>query len=282
MIDILVATILFFIFTKIYVLKKQSKIRPSIVLIGSGNVGTQLGKRLYKKGQNIVQVFSRKAEKAEKLAKAIHSEYTNDLSQIKPKADLYILAVHDDYIGSIAKSLSGIISTKSFITHTSGSTPSTVIKPYFKRFGVFYPLQTFNIGKKPAWSKIPICLHSSKNSDLKLLKKIADSISQKVYFLTDEQRGVAHVAAVFANNFSNHVFTIAQQILYEENLPFDLVRPLILETAEKIRNANPSEMQTGPAVRGDDATIQRHLKYLKKDEKLKEIYTIMTEHIKVV
>ena len=243
-------------------------------------MGTQLSKRLFQKGQNVVQVFSRKAEKAEKLGKAIKADFTNDLKKISVDADLYILAVHDDFIGFVAKKMSKIIHPDSLVTHTSGSTPSTVIEPYFKRSGVFYPLQTFNIHKKPAWSKIPVCLHASEEADLKFLKKIADSISQKVYFLNDEQRGIAHVAAVFANNFSNHVFAIAQEILEKEDLPFDLVRPLILETANKIRSANPNDMQTGPAVRGDDETIQRHLDYLKKDKDLKAIYQLLTKHIK--
>ena len=111
-------------------MKKQIKTRPSIVLIGAGNMGTQLGKRLFKKGQNIIQVFSRKAKKGEKLGKAIDAESTNKLSEIKPNADLYILAVHDDVIGSISKKLSGIISPESLVTHTSGATPSTVCLLY--------------------------------------------------------------------------------------------------------------------------------------------------------
>lgn len=249
-------------------------------MIGSGNVGTQLGKRLHKRGQNVVQVFSRKAEKAKKLAVALESKCTTDLSKVIPNADLYILAVHDDFIDDVAAELAKVIDTNSLVTHTSGATPSTVFKPYFERYGVFYPLQTFNINKRPAWSKIPVCLFSSKSSDMKLLKSIANKISKKVYKLDDEQRGIAHVAAVFANNFSNHVFAVANNILKKENLPFDLIRPLILETAEKIRNSEPGNMQTGPAIRGDEETIERHLDYLEKFEDWKQIYELMTEQIK--
>lgn len=261
-------------------MKKNKKNTPSIVLIGSGNVGTQLGKRLKKRGQNVVQVFSRKAEKAQQLADSIGTDWTDDLSKVLPNADLYILAVHDDFIDDVAAELAKTIDSKSFLTHTSGATPSTVFKPYFKRYGVFYPLQTFNINKKPKWKEIPLCLFSSKKKDIELLKNIAERITDKAYVLDDRQRGIAHVAAVFANNFSNHVFAVAGNILKKEKLPFDLIRPLILETSEKIKTGEPAKMQTGPAVRGDEETIERHLDYLEKFDDWKAIYELLTNQIK--
>jgi len=258
---------------------KKDKNAPSIVLVGSGNVGSQLGKRLYKRGQNVVQVFSRKAEKAHRLGDAIKADWTDDLNKIVPDADLYILGIHDDFIDNVAAKLSKIIDSKSLITHTSGATPSTVFKPYFKRYGVFYPLQTFNIAKTPNWANIPVCLHTNRKADLEILQKIADRISRRVYQLNDKKRGVAHVAAVFANNFSNHVYSIASDILEKEELPFDLIRPLILETAEKMKTGNPKAMQTGPAVRGDEETIERHLKYLKKNKDQLAVYKLLTDQI---
>ena len=111
------------------------------------------------------------------------------------------------------------------------------------------------------------------------MKKIAKRISQKVFELNDEQRATAHVTAVMVNNFTNYLFTAADEILEKENLPFDLLRPLILETAHKVQSANPKEMQTGPAARGDEATIERHLQFLEKYPDLKPVYELLTERI---
>ncbi len=260
-------------------MKKQKEISPKIVIIGSGNVGTQLSKRLHARGLDVVQVFSRKAEKAKHLAKAIDSKWTNSLAKVVPTADLYILAVHDDWIGNVAGHLAKAIEKDSLVVHTSGSTPSTVIAPHFERYGVFYPLQTFNIKKKPQWSKIPICLYTSRDSDLTFVKKIAKRISQKVFELNDEQRATAHVTAVMVNNFTNYLFASANDILEKENLPFELLRPLILETAQKVQNASPKDMQTGPAARGDEATIERHLQFLEKYPDLKPVYELLTKRI---
>ncbi|MDX1942300.1 MAG: F420-dependent NADP oxidoreductase [Saprospiraceae bacterium] len=248
----------------------------SIILIGAGNVGYHLGKRLFEKGLHIKQVFSRTKEKAQNLASEIKAEAITDLSKMDPNADLYILAVHDD---AIIKTASQLPLNQKLITHTSGSTPSTVLQPYTQRYGIFYPLQTFSISKEVDFEQIPICIHANNKEDVIFLENIAKRISSKVYRINDEQRAILHVAAVFVNNFTNHLFQIGYNILEKENLPFDLLRPLIRETAEKIQEHSPAGMQTGPAVRGDKATIKRHLLYLEKFPEYRSLYDSLTKSI---
>ena len=261
-------------------MRKEKKDGFSIVLIGAGNVGTQLGKRLFARNQRVVQVFSRNIDKAKQLGQAIGAGWVDDLSRIVDDAELYIIAVHDDAIGSVARALVAVIGKNHLVVHTSGATSSEVIEPYFDRFGVFYPLQSFHIDKKPKWSKIPICLFANRESDLLLLKKTASCISTKVFELSDEQRRAAHVAAVMVNNFSNYLFDAAYRILEDEDLSFDLLRPLILETAQKVQSGTPKDMQTGPAARGDVKTINQHLSYLEKYPDIKKLYELLTAQIK--
>lgn len=248
----------------------------SIVLIGAGNVGYHLGKQLKSSGLNIVQIFSRKEDKAKRLSEAIKVPYVTDFKEIITDADFYILAVNDGAIATVAAQLkveSGLV------VHTSGATPSTILQPYFHRFGIFYPLQTFSITKAVDFESIPICVFANSASDEDFLYHIGQQMSQKVYRIDDHQRAILHVAAVFVNNFSNYLFQIGYHILEKENLSFDLLRPLIQETASKVQTHPPTEMQTGPAIRGDQATIERHLQYLESFPAYQELYKILTESI---
>lgn len=251
--------------------------KPKIVLIGAGNVGYHLGKRLHEKGLYIQQVFSRSKEKAQKLASEVNAQAITNLSNITSDADLYILAVHDSAIAKVAAQLSRL---NKLIVHTSGATPSTVLQPHFQRFGIFYPLQTFSISKEVDFEQIPICVHANQEADLQTLENLARQISPKVYRIDDEQRAILHMAAVFVNNFTNYLFQIGYDILEKENLPFDLLRPLIRETAAKVQEHVPAEMQTGPAIRGDQATIDKHLQYLDRFPEYKHLYELLTENIK--
>lgn len=249
----------------------------SIVLIGAGNIGYHLGKRLKDSNLNIIQIFSRQPEKAKRLSEALQVPFVTDLKQLVTGADLYILAVNDGAIMEVASQLS---IDNGLVVHTSGATPSTVLQPYFQRFGIFYPLQTFSISKAVDFEQVPICVHANNTLDEDFLFKIGHQISSKVYHIDDEQRSILHVAAVFVNNFTNYLFQIGYDILEKENLPFDLLRPLIRETAEKVQEHSPSEMQTGPAIRKDEATIERHLQYLERFPAYQELYQILTDRIK--
>jgi predicted short-subunit dehydrogenase-like oxidoreductase (DUF2520 family) len=250
--------------------------KSSISLIGAGNVGYHLGRRLHERGFAIQQVFSRHLARAEKLAQAISAEAVDQLDNIRDDADLYILAVHDDAIAEVAAKLP---ITNKLLVHTSGATPSTVLAPHAERFGILYPLQTFSAHRPVDVEQIPVCVFANSDEDVQLLEQIARRISSRVYRIDDAQRAILHVAAVFVNNFANYMFQVGYDILEREDLAFDLLRPLILETAQKVQDNPPGAMQTGPAVRGDQATIEKHLKYLQQFPAYQELYKILTRHI---
>lgn len=252
---------------------------PEIVLIGAGNVGTHLGHRLHACGIPIKQVYSRQLRKAQKLARQVNAQANNQWTELYPNADLYILAVSDDAIADVAQKMYAQLSPDVLVVHTSGATPSNVLQ-HFRRHGVFYPLQTFSVDQGVDFSLIPICVSASQPEDEAFLEKTGQTVSSKVYRINDKKRAVLHVAAVFANNFANHCFQISHEMLEKEQLPFDLLLPLIQETARKITDQTPANMQTGPAIRGDVDTIQRHLDYLEKtNNPYREIYRQLSKSI---
>ena len=249
-------------------------------MIGAGNVGTHLGRKLFQEGFNIIQVFSRKAKKAKALADVLQTESTHQFSKIKKEGDLYILAVSDNAIEPVAKELSKRVGKNKLVVHTSGATPTLLLKSYFKHFGSFYPLQTFSISRNVNFETVPMCIDANSKKHQTLLIAIAEQLSAQVYQINDTQRAKLHVAAVFVNNFSNNLFTIGEHITKKENLPFEILKPLINETVQKIQNHSPTNMQTGPAIRNDQNTIDRHLKYLEKEfPELVEVYQTMTKSI---
>lgn len=253
---------------------------PKIALIGAGKAGTQLGRRLAACGLAPVQVFSRKEEKARHLAEAVGASFTNDLAAVVSDADVYLIAVHDDAIAAVAGTLSTVLSHNPLVAHISGATPSTVLAAPFPRYGVFYPLQTFSEDRTPDFSKIPICIHAPAADDLALLKNLAERLSDSVHVISDEQRAALHIAAVFVNNFVNHLYGIGYRLLTDKGLPFELLLPLIQETAQRVQpDMDPSRMQTGPAARGDHETIARHLDSLRSDSDYHAIYLEMSQSI---
>lgn len=255
----------------------------TITLIGAGNVGYHLGKRFYKKKIKIHQVYSRTLENAKSLGTQINANYTNQLSEIEDVADIYIIAVKDDWIGRVGAQLAknkGI--QKKLVVHTSGAVASTVLAPFFKKYGVFYPLQSFSKSKKVDFKNLPLCVDASKKKDSKQLKDLAQQISKKVYAISDKERAILHVAAVFVNNFSNHLFHIAADICAKEQLNFQILQPLIQETVLKIQDQAPVRMQTGPARRGDRATIEKHLLFLEKYPAYAVLYNDLSERIQTL
>ncbi len=249
-----------------------------VTIIGAGRVATHLGKRLFEQGIQIQEVFSRQKPKAQRLAEELHAQALDELSNVQSSADLYLLAISDNAISEVAQALS-FLPQSAIIVHTSGATPSTVLQPYFERFGIFYPLQSFSEGRQPDFTNLPICIHATLPEVLQTLEILARLISPKVYHLNDQDRAILHVAAVFVNNFSNHLFHIAEQMLEQEDLPFELLKPLILETAQKVQQQSPSQMQTGPASREDDLTLLRHLDYLSKFPEWQKLYENITKSI---
>lgn len=243
-----------------------------IALLGSGNVATHLGKALKDGGNTIVQVWSRNLAHAKELATNLDSSFTSSLSELTTEAEIYILSVSDDVIAEMA---SLFPYGDKLLVHTSGTTEINIQGIS----GVFYPVQTFSKQKAVDFSTIPIAIEGKEERINKLLSDLANSISKKVFSLTSEQRKVLHIAAVFACNYTNHLYAIADDILIKNNLTFDLIKPLIAETAEKVQFNPPSKVQTGPAVRQDQLTLAKHLKFLENNAELREIYQVLSQSI---
>ena len=254
------------------------KAKPGIkiVLIGSGNVASQFGKEFFRKGHSIVQVYSPTINHAKALARQLKSKATSSLKDLNQEADFYLLSVKDDVITDVVSQLQF---QPKFIVHTSGTTSMDCFKQKFDNYGVCYPLQTFSIQKKIDFSEIPLFLEANSKSNLSQLSKVAGILSAKLYTANSQKRKALHVAAVFACNFTNHMYAIAAELLKKEKLPFEVLMPLIKETSEKIKFASPKQMQTGPAIRGDKKIIKSHLDFLKQEKGYKKIYTLVSQSI---
>ena len=241
-------------------------------IIGSGNVAQHLIQAFSKSAEiELVQVFGRKPND---LAHLISNEkITDDLAALK-LVDVTILAVTDDAIANISAELAF---QNQLVVHTSGSVAMEALNDR-NRKGVFYPLQTFSKLTGVDFKVIPICLEAENYNDLRLLKRVAQCISDSVHNISSEQRKALHVAAVFVSNFTNHLYHIGNEICEENQLSFDILKPLIQETANKILSLPPAKAQTGPAVRKDTRTINAHLHFL-TDENQKEIYKMLTKSI---
>lgn len=251
-----------------------------IVLVGAGNVGWHLGRRLHQAGGNISVVFSRNEQNASALASQISSSFTSSIHALPVQSDVYIIAVRDDAIETVAAQLSKALTAQNpLVVHTSGATPGALLRKYFGRFGVLYPLQTFTKTREPVWEEIPLCIEANQPEDLELLSRLAMKLSPHVHHIPDDKRAVLHVAAVFVNNFTNHLYRVGRNILHSENIPFDLLKPLILETARKVQDAEPASVQTGPARRGDAETIRRHLEFLRSQPDFQHLYDVLTKSI---
>lgn len=242
-----------------------------LVILGGGNLAIHLANVMLKTADvSLVQIYNRSISAIQQFEKQV--AITDDYKKLK-KADLYIICVSDNAIETIS---SKITSGNSLVVHTSGSTAMSVLKSH-KRYGVFYPLQTFSKKRRVNFSKVPICLESNNSDDLKLLTKLASKISKSTYFINSEQREQLHTAAVFVNNFVNHLYHIGNEICTEHNVEPNILQPLIEETAKKAARFSPYEAQTGPARRGDKITIEKHLKKLSKNQE--EIYKLLSHSI---
>jgi predicted short-subunit dehydrogenase-like oxidoreductase (DUF2520 family) len=248
-----------------------------IVLIGSGQVATHLGRAIQNAGHDIVQVWSRSAHHAHELAQLLGTESTDQWQQLKP-ADLFLIAVQDDAIGEVAQQLTHI--KQGVIAHTSGSTSLAVLeKSSHPAIGVLYPLQTFSKQKEVNFREVPLAIEGSNTETTELLVGLAQQLSDKCFLCDSAQRIKLHMAAVFACNFTNHLYAIADEILGQESFSLDLIRPLILETAQKALAFDPKNVQTGPAIRGDQQTIQKHLFALQKMPEYQSLYQKLSESI---
>ncbi|MBT3621722.1 MAG: DUF2520 domain-containing protein [Flavobacteriales bacterium] len=244
----------------------------NIIFLGSGNVATHLGISLQKENYKVLQVYSRSVENAKKLAEKLSTDFTNDLTQLKT-ADLIIVSVKDDAISEVLSQLKD-----SAIVHTSGSIGMDVFNGNFSDCGVFYPLQTFNKEMDVNISEIPFCIEGNSKKFEKQLIGIAKTLSNNVVSMNSEQRKQLHIAAVFACNFSNQMFSIADDLLAEKNLDFEILLPLIKQTISKLDKNKPKDVQTGPAKRNDTSIIQEHINQIQNKE-IKELYQKISSNI---
>lgn len=251
-----------------------------IVLIGAGNVGTQLGHALHGAGHQILQVFSRNSDHAQHLAGNISSIGINNLDAVSIDAEVVLLAVHDDAIPEVFNQIRWRV-PGTMIVHSAGSVPLDVFTGH-GQYGVIWPVQTLSKTHLLNMREIPLAIGGNTYESASIISKLAKSISDQVYHTNDTQRAYLHLAATFANNFSNHMYTLAQEITAVHDIPFEILKPLIHETAEKIERMSPSEAQTGAAIRNDKSTILRHLLMLKDQKDLQEIYHLITQNIRSI
>lgn len=249
-----------------------------ISIIGSGRVATQLAKQLEKHSHTIYEVYSRRIENATLLAEQLYDAVAVDsLDFSESEAEIFIIAVADDAVSFVAENI--IVPEDSIVAHTSGTLSMRVLFPINASVGVFYPLQTFSKEKAVQFKEIPICVEGNDEYATETLLDLADSLSKKVYQVSSEERALLHIAAVFACNFTNHLLHISQQILAEKDIDFTILEPLVKETIQKAFLISPEKAQTGPAIRKDKKTIEKHLAHLAKDPDKHTVYQVLTEHI---
>lgn len=244
----------------------------NVVILGTGNLARHLFEALSKaKGVKIIQVIGRNKVELEWFSD--HTTTSNDFEAIAD-ADVFLIAVKDDAITEVSKFLS---SKNGVVAHTSGAMEMEVIQT--KNKGVFYPLQSFTKGRPIDFSDVPICLEAESKTSMAVLKELAICLSENVQEIDSLQRKNLHLAAVFVNNFTNYLYGIGEEICVKNRLSFDLLKPLIAETAEKIKTMSPKDAQTGPARRNDIKSIQNHLELLDDKDKI-ALYTFLSDAIK--
>lgn len=253
-------------------MKKKNK----ITIIGSGNVATQLGKAFKRCGHEIVFVYSPNIYHAARLGEELKSSWGKTLGLISRfPADAYIIAVKDDAITRVIKQMPSL--KNKLVIHTSGATDISVLKKKFSNCGVLWQVQTIKARTKVDFQKVPLVIEASNPSSLKKLKQLAGCLSKKIYVFNSKQRRVLHLGAVWANNFPNHLYVLAEALLKKHHLPFELFGPMILSTS-KNGIINPHASQTGPAKRNDKKTMASHLKLL-PDKNYKTIYKLLSKSI---
>ncbi|MGI4803549.1 MAG: Rossmann-like and DUF2520 domain-containing protein [Janthinobacterium lividum] len=247
-----------------------------ITLIGSGNVATHLAAAFKNAGHKIVQVYSRNLQHAALLAYHVKAEPINHFTELSAETDLIIISVKDDALEQVA---SFITLKNILVVHTCGAVSMQVLQKYFDNCGVFYPLQTFSKVRELDFWSVPLCIESTDKNSMQVLLDLGRTISNNVQMIDSDQRKTLHVAAAFACNFPNYLFGVAANLLQQKQMNFDLLKPLILESALKVQEFLPQNVQTGPAIRRDEKTMQTHLDLLKEQPNLQEIYRLLSQGI---
>jgi predicted short-subunit dehydrogenase-like oxidoreductase (DUF2520 family) len=246
-----------------------------IVIIGSGNTATVLGRKLNNAGHHILQVCGRNLDAASQLANIIGASAITSFETIRPDADIYIIALSDAAIPEIGKVLQF---TNQLLVHTAGSVSIDVLENCSENYGVLYPFQTLRKEIEPM-PEIPFFIDANNEESKQLLIQLASSISSRVQVVGDMARQQYHLCAVMVNNFSNFLYMLSEQYCNNHGLDFKNLLPLIEETAHRLQRFSPFEVQTGPAIRNDRDTIQKHLDLLEDTPRLKDIYALLSDHI---
>ena len=246
-----------------------------IVFIGAGNLATRLSLAMQRVGMQIGQVYSHTEASARQLATRLGCAWTNDLSALQEDGDLYVFSLKDTVLSDV---ISKVKPNNGMWVHTAGSMSMSVFEGYAQRFGVLYPLQTFSKGRNVNFDVIPIFLEANTDKNADYLKNIASALSENVRFMSSEKRRSLHLAAVFACNFTNHIYTLSYKLLENESIPADVLLPLIDETVSKIHSMPPAAAQTGPAIRYDENVINKHLAML-DDPDMQAIYRLLSQSI---
>lgn len=258
---------------------KRSIEDTPIVFIGAGNLATNLAKALYCKGFRILQVYSRTEKSARALAQAVEADYTTRLEEVNGAARLYIVSLKDAAFEELLPSIVAAKPKDALIVHTAGSLPMSIWNGHSERYGVFYPMQTFSKQREVDFTKIPFFVEASSVADVELLKQVAGALSERVYEANSEQRKSLHLAAVFCCNFTNHMYALSAKLLKKSDLPFDVMLPLIDETARKVHELDPIDAQTGPAVRYDENVIGNHIRMLADEPEMQRLYELISQSI---
>jgi predicted short-subunit dehydrogenase-like oxidoreductase (DUF2520 family) len=251
----------------------------TVSFIGAGNIAWHLAPALDNTDYAVREVFSRKRANAVAIVDKLYEAQVKDSLDFSDSGSkIFILAVSDDAIENVMRELK--LPPGAILVHTSGSQPLSLLGDMATpHTGVFYPLQTFTKGKKVDFQDVPILIESEHTDTEKILVAMGKVLSRKVVKISSEERKALHVAAVFASNFTNHMLTISQDIIAQNRLSFDLLKPLIVETLNKALSVGPRQAQTGPARRGDLEILDRHMEFLNEDENVAEIYKVVSQHI---
>ena len=257
-------------------------INPSdvkIAIIGAGNVATHFARILKSHGFQLLQIYSRTQTSAMALAYELDVEYTCDIHTVTSNADLYIVSLKDSVLHTVLPELVQR-NTHALYIHTAGSVPMDIWKGLTTRYGVVYPMQTFSKSKPVVFDELPIFIESNNEEDSNWLQQLFSTLSSKVRYASSEQRKYLHVAAVFACNFTNHIYAVCNELLQAHGLPFDSMLPLIDETARKVHTLSPIDAQTGPAQRNDSNIMHAHIQMLEQHPEAQEIYRLLSSGIR--
>lgn len=252
------------------------------VIIGSGNLATHLTPALINAGHTVLQIFNRTASSGQALADKLGCDFTNSTAQLNTTTDAYIFAVSDKAIEPLCNAFKETHNEKftdKLLIHTAGSVSDAVFKSYTNNYGVLYPLQTFSKQRKLNFGSIPVFYEANNATNTEKIQSIAVSISNSVTYINSQQRKALHLAAVFVCNFTNLMFSIGHKLLSENNISYDVLKPLISETVDKALTNNPVDVQTGPAVRFDENIINSHKQMLNNHQLWQKLYTFASESI---